>query len=117
MFVSVYTRKHTATHCSTLQHTATHCNTLQHTRAAPETRAYDLRPRGNACCDCVGARALIDTKEMEGTSRLNIYMYIYIYIYIYIYNHASSNGFSLWYGKSLDRLYFCCTDLTSHYGH
>ena len=24
-------KKHTATHCNTLQHTATHCNTLQHT--------------------------------------------------------------------------------------
>jgi len=26
-------KRHTATHCNTLQHTATHCNTLQHTKS------------------------------------------------------------------------------------
>ena len=31
-------RKHTATHCNTLQHTATHCHTLQHTA----THCYTL---------------------------------------------------------------------------
>jgi len=30
-------RRHTATHCNTLQHTATHCNALQHTATHSNT--------------------------------------------------------------------------------
>jgi len=39
---------------------------------------------------------------------MDIYTYIYIYICIHIYIYIC---------KSLDTLYFWCTDLTSHYGH
>jgi len=85
-------KKHTATHCNTLQHTATHCNTLQYTAIHcntlqhTATHCHTLQHTATHCSSLQHTAAHCNTLHYTATrmyaSQTNTMVCVCIYVYI-----------------------------------